>query len=142
VDVHLTTSESETVTVAREFATRLKAGDWVGLIGPLGAGKSVFARAVGTALGVREAMPSPTYTLMNVLNGDLPVYHIDLYRLASADELDFAGIVPYFESSGVCLVEWADMIHERWPAAGWTVTIEMTHGDQRRICIDRITTDI
>ena len=132
---HRTTSEAETVAVARSFARDLRPGDWVGLIGPLGAGKSVFARAVGHALGVRETMPSPTYTLMNVLSGDIPLYHIDLYRMSSADELDFAGIEPYFQSSGVCLVEWADQIRSRWPMRGWIVAIEIAGASVRRITI-------
>ncbi len=134
-----TKCEAETVAVAHSFARSLKPGDWVGLIGPLGAGKSVFARAVGEALGVREPMPSPTYTLMNVLDGDIPVYHVDLYRLSSADELEFAGIAPYFQSSGICLVEWADRIRDQWPATGWLVTISIAGDTERRISIVPLT---
>ncbi|GAB4320240.1 MAG: hypothetical protein Kow0074_10380 [Candidatus Zixiibacteriota bacterium] len=132
---HTASTESDTVAIAEAFARALHPGDWVGLIGPLGAGKSVFARAVGRALGVRETMPSPTYTLMNVLHGTIPVYHIDLYRMSSADELDFAGIGPYFESSGICLVEWADRIREHWPDRGWLVTIAIGELSERRITI-------
>jgi tRNA threonylcarbamoyladenosine biosynthesis protein TsaE len=128
-------SESETETLAREFARRLAPGSWVGLIGHLGSGKSVFARAVGREWGVTAPMPSPTYTLMNCVDGRCPVYHMDLYRIESADELDFAGLTPYFSGSGICLVEWAEKARSLWPVAGWTVTIDATGPTTRRITI-------
>jgi tRNA threonylcarbamoyladenosine biosynthesis protein TsaE len=130
-------SVEETEAAARELAARLKPGDWVGLIGPLGAGKSVFARAVGRAWGVTTPMPSPSYTLMMVHAGRCPVYHIDLYRVGSVAELDFAGLEPYFSGSGICLVEWADRIRSAWPATGWRVTIMPAEGDERHILIER-----
>ncbi|MBI5867715.1 MAG: tRNA (adenosine(37)-N6)-threonylcarbamoyltransferase complex ATPase subunit type 1 TsaE [candidate division Zixibacteria bacterium] len=130
---HVTKSEAETELLATAFAHLLNPGTWVGLIGPLGSGKSVFARAVGRAWGVEAAMPSPTYTLMNCLVGRCPIYHMDLYRIESADELDFAGLTPYFSLSGICLVEWAEKAHSLWPATGWTVTFDQLDEYSRRI---------
>lgn len=135
--VRRTYSVEETEKVAERFAGVLTPGDWIGLVGPLGAGKSVFARVVGRAFGVRELMPSPTYTLMNCLPGRVPVYHIDLYRLASVDELDFAGITPYFQGDGICLVEWADRIPSYWPENGWVIRIQILGDHQREISIAR-----
>jgi len=135
--IHVCHSADDTEAVAREFAARLDPGTWVGLIGPLGAGKSVFARAVGQAWGVTAQMPSPTYTLMAVHAGRCPIYHADLYRIHSVGELDFAGLEPYFSGSGICLVEWADRIRSAWPPAGWTVTIALAEGDERHITIER-----
>ena len=135
--VRETSSVAETESLAMEFAADLKPGDWVGLIGPLGAGKSVFSRAIGHAFGVTETMPSPTYTLMNCVRGRVPVYHIDLYRMGSADELDFAGITPYFQADGICLVEWADRIPSHWPPDGWIVQIRILGDEKREITISR-----
>lgn len=127
-----TESETETAEAGAAFAARLRPGDWVGLIGPLGTGKSVFARGVGRALGVAGAMPSPSYTILNCHQARIPVYHADLYRIGSPDELDFAGLDSYFQGDGVCLVEWADRIPERWPAGAWRVDIRPA-GPTRRI---------
>ena len=130
-----------TEALAAEFAARLAPGSWVGLIGPLGAGKSVFARAVGRAWGVAGPMPSPTFTLMAAHEGRCPIYHIDLYRVATEDEFSFAGLAPYFVGDGICLVEWADRLRAVWPPAGWMVTIEIMGATARRIAIESFSPD-
>jgi len=132
---HITRSEAETEKLAEALAQCLNPGSWVGLIGPLGSGKSVFARAVGRQWGVMTPMPSPTYTLMNCHRGRSTICHMDLYRIGSPDELDFAGLTPYFSGSGICLVEWAEKARLWWPRAGWTVTIEPVDSEIRRIVI-------
>lgn len=141
--VHECRSVAETEALASAWAEQLGSGSWVGLIGPLGAGKSVFARAIGRAFGVTAVMPSPSYTLMVSHEGRCPVHHIDLYRVESREELDFAGVTPYFSGtgsgSGICLVEWADRVREIWPSSGWIVEIEVTGAESRRITITPIT---
>lgn len=134
----LSHSEAETVAIAQGFAASLRAGDWVGLIGPLGAGKSVLVRAVGHALGIQTAMPSPSYTILNCHRGQIPLYHFDLYRVGSADELDFAGLEPYLEGDGICLIEWADKIPERWPPHGWIIEISPEGPTARKITIRKL----
>ena len=128
-------SEAETAACAAAFARQLNPGSWVGLIGPLGAGKSVFARAVGRAFGVATPMPSPSYTLLICHDGRCPVYHIDLYRITSPEELEFAGITPYFTAEGICLVEWADRMRSEWPVDGWIVRIAQQSETERQITI-------
>ena len=128
-------SVAETERMAASFAVHLKPGMFVALTGPLGAGKSVVSRAIGAALGVVDPMPSPTYTIMAVHQGRVPIYHMDLYRLNSVDELDFAGLRSYFDSDGICLVEWAERVRDAWPAAGWSISIEMRDGDSRLVKI-------
>jgi tRNA threonylcarbamoyladenosine biosynthesis protein TsaE len=91
----------------------------VALEGPLGAGKTVFVRGVLRGLGGDPLqVRSPTFTLMNIYGGRLPVYHFDLYRLARGAELDGIGFTEFARGDGVCLVEWAD----RFP----DVTVEVT----------------
>lgn len=128
-------SVSETERLAASFAVHLIPGSFVAMTGPLGAGKSVVARAIGVAWGVGDPMPSPTYTIMAVHRGRVPIYHMDLYRLGSTDELEFAGLRSYFQSDGICLVEWAERARDAWPETGWHITIEVGEGDDRRITI-------
>ncbi len=130
-------SVGESERLAAALAVHLRPGSFIALSGPLGAGKSVFARAIGAAWGVTEPMPSPTYTIMTVHQGRLPVYHMDLYRLGSADELEFAGLRGFFDADGICLVEWAERVREAWPSVGWHVTIEPAGHDRRLIDISQ-----
>jgi len=135
--VHVTNSHDETVQFARQFAQSLAPGQWIGLRGPLGAGKSVFARAVGEEWGVTTAMPSPSYTLMHAHEGRCMIYHIDLYRIGSPNELDFAGLTQYFAGPGICLVEWPDKARALWPETGWLITLEVQGPTARRITIEQ-----
>lgn len=128
-------SVGETERLAAAFAVQLTPGSFVAMTGPLGAGKSVIARAIGAAWGVVDPMPSPTYTIMAVHNARVPIYHMDLYRLGSADELEFAGLRAYFQSDGLCLVEWAERARDAWPNSGWIINIEVGAGDDRLITI-------
>ncbi len=101
-------SEAETVAFAEEFAHTLKPGDVVAMHGDLGAGKSVFCRAVMRALGVKdEAMPSPTFAIIQEYEGkDCRVAHMDWYRLTGGDELDAIGVRDYMQPPWICLIEW------------------------------------
>jgi tRNA threonylcarbamoyladenosine biosynthesis protein TsaE len=130
-------SVEETERLAASFASLLSTGSFVALLGPLGAGKSVVARAIGAAWGVSEPMPSPTYTIMTVHQGRVPIYHMDLYRVGSQSELEMAGLSSYFQSDGISLVEWADRARELWPCAGWEIVLDMRAEDERKIVIRR-----
>jgi tRNA threonylcarbamoyladenosine biosynthesis protein TsaE len=106
--------ESETVALASEFAAGLKPGDVVALSGELGAGKSVFCRAVMRALGVTdEALPSPTFSIIQEYEADgCRVAHMDWYRLETADEIEMLGVREYFQSPWICLIEWPERATE------------------------------
>ena len=112
----LSRNETETIEVAKEFAASLRVGDVVALSGELGAGKSVFCRAVMRALGVvDEALPSPTFSIIqeydaaNSVAGEYRrVTHMDWYRLGDADEIEMLGIRDYFQPPWICLIEWAE----------------------------------
>ena len=103
---YTTHSEEETASFGFALGNCLKKGDTVLLSGDLGAGKSVLARGIARAKGVRGAMASPTFTLMQPYEGTEKVYHFDLYRLADADELYAAGLDEYIGTDGIALVEW------------------------------------
>ncbi len=129
-------SESETDLLGRALADWVRPGTVIGLVGPLGAGKTRLVRSLSEALGVdpRE-IASPTFILIHEYEGRLPIYHFDTYRLASPDEFDALGVSDYFESDGLCLIEWADRVADRLPPETWTITIA-PDGERRRFTLN------
>lgn len=132
-----TTSAEQTAQAGRELATLLRAGDLVALQGDLGAGKTCLIQGIAEALGVTEVVNSPTFVLLNIYEGrgGLRVYHFDLYRLATSEELEDIGALEFFhDPAGISLVEWAERVPELLPAQRWDV--RLAHGasaDERTI---------
>lgn len=133
IQIFLSCTETETLDIAARFAARLRPGDVVALTGDLGAGKTVFVRGVAAALGARETVTSPTFTLIHEYRGALPVYHMDLYRLASEREVTDIGVEEYFYGDGICLVEWAEKFAGLLPNDAIRVTIRRGGGTSREI---------
>lgn len=127
----------ETQALGRRCGEIAGAGLIVLLKGNLGAGKTCFAQGVAAGLGVPESSPvtSPSYTLLNVHQGRIPLYHFDLYRLSQVDDLADLGYDEYAEGSGLTLVEWANRMTESLEASV-SVTIERLSEQQRRLCFD------
>ena len=101
-------SEEETARLGQAIADVVETGTVIGLVGPLGAGKTRLVRAIAEALGVDpEAISSPTFVLIQEYKGRLPIYHFDTYRLPTPEAFEDLGVADYWES-GVSLVEWAD----------------------------------
>jgi tRNA threonylcarbamoyladenosine biosynthesis protein TsaE len=108
-----TKSPEETQKLGYLIGKRLKAGDVVALFGDLGSGKTCLIQGIAKALEVKEGtVNSPTFTLINEYQGNIPVYHIDLYRIQKAEELSDLGLEEYIYSHGLCAIEWADRIEE------------------------------
>ena len=104
-----THSPEETEAVGRKLAAQLRPGDVLAYYGDLGAGKTAFTRGLAAGLGVTEPVTSPTYTIVNeYLSGHLPLFHFDMYRLGSADELFDIGWEDYLAHGGICAVEWSE----------------------------------
>jgi tRNA threonylcarbamoyladenosine biosynthesis protein TsaE len=126
-----------TTALGRRLAGLLFPGAVVALIGPLGAGKTHFVRAVVEGSGGDgRRVSSPTFALIHEYDARLPVYHFDTYRLP--DEAAFAdlGVGEYFTGNGVCLVEWADRVEGVLPAEHLRVTIEVTGETSRRFAVE------
>lgn len=124
----------------RELGERLaaaaRAGDLVCLWGELGAGKTQLAKGFGAGLGVTTTINSPTFVLMTEHAGRLPLFHVDLYRLADAADALSGGILDDRQSEGVTIVEWPDRLADVLPAARLDVRIEGTGDDPREIRIE------
>jgi tRNA threonylcarbamoyladenosine biosynthesis protein TsaE len=130
-----TSSAEETISLARKIAETFEGREVVFLIGELGAGKTVFAKGIASGLGLENIhrVCSPTFTLMNVYQAKVPIYHFDLYRLAKADEireLDFEDYV----GRGVVIVEWAEKMP--FPLDAMSITIRVGAHGRRTILVE------
>lgn len=109
----ITRSPQETERLGAALARYLLPGDVLAYTGDLGAGKTAFTRGLAAGLGITDRVTSPTYTVVNVyLNGRLPLFHFDMYRLHSADELFDIGWEDYLTRGGVCAVEWSENVED------------------------------
>ena len=129
----LTNSPEETERVGAALGKILKPGTVLAYRGDLGAGKTAFTRGLARGLGYAEPVTSPTYTIVNeYLGGRLPLFHFDMYRLASSDDLWDIGWEDYLDRNGVCAVEWSENISDALEDA-IVITIHKTGETSRRI---------
>ena len=132
----ITHSPEETEKIGEALAKSLQPGTILAYRGDLGAGKTAFTRGLARGLGCKETVTSPTYTIVNeYLGGRLPLFHFDMYRLASSDDLWDIGWEDYLEREGVCAVEWSENVQDAMEDAV-TVTIEKLGESTRRITIE------
>ncbi len=124
-----TLSAAETGGLGSILGGLLQAGDVITLNGELGSGKTCFAAGVAKGLGIIERVTSPTFNLINEYDGKLPLYHLDVYRLASPEELEDLGFEEYFYGSGITMVEWAELVEQYLPAERLDIFIEKQQGD-------------
>ena len=134
--IFLTNSPEETEKVGAALGRVLMPGTVIAYRGDLGAGKTAFTRGLARGLGYREMVTSPTYTIVNeYLGGRLPLFHFDMYRLASADDLWDIGWDDYLDRGGICAVEWSENVEEALENP-IVITIEKTGEESRRITIE------
>lgn len=136
IGIFNTTCENETMELAAKLAKTLKSGDIVCLDGELGAGKTVFAKGICSALGVEDYVSSPTFTIVNEYEGtDNKIYHFDMYRLSDESELWDIGFDEYLSYGGIYIVEWGVNIQQALPKKRIEVTIERApfSGEDNRI---------
>ena len=121
-------SEEDTRSLGLEIADALEPGDVVALTGDLGTGKTALTKYIAEGLGVREEISSPTFTIIKEYkSGRLPLYHFDVYRLGSGDELLDTGAEELLDGDGACVIEWADIVADVLPAD--SLIVSLNYGD-------------
>ncbi|HJZ88101.1 MAG TPA: tRNA (adenosine(37)-N6)-threonylcarbamoyltransferase complex ATPase subunit type 1 TsaE [Polyangia bacterium] len=132
-----THSPAQTQRAAARLGRLLQAGDVVGLVGQLGAGKTWFVKGLAQGLGLAPAhIASPSFTIINEhAGGRLPLYHVDLYRLADPSELDELGLGELLSGEGVSAVEWIDRFPQVAPAEWLEVLIDFAGAQTRRLTV-------
>lgn len=132
----ITNSPEQTESVGEALGNILTPGSILAYEGDLGAGKTAFTRGLARGLGANEAVTSPTYTIVNeYLSGRMPLFHFDMYRLHSSDDLFDIGWEDYLERQGVCAVEWSENVADAMEDA-IRVRIEKIGEESRKITIE------
>ena len=132
----ITNSPEDTEAVGAALGKILKPGTVLAYEGDLGAGKTAFTRGLARGLGCTDMVTSPTYTIVNeYLSGRMPLFHFDMYRLRSSDDLFDIGWEDYLERGGVCAVEWSENVADAMEDA-IRIRIEKTGDESRRITIE------
>lgn len=127
-----------TRSIAGKLAEQLESGAVLSLHGELGSGKTCFVQGLAWALGVQQAVSSPTYTIINEYVGRLPVYHIDLFRVQTPEEALALGIENYLEPDGITVVEWGERAADLFPEHTVHVTLDaLSDRNSRVITIGR-----
>ena len=133
---YISHSPLETETIGAALGKILKPGTVIAYRGDLGAGKTAFTRGLAKGLGADDMVTSPTYTIVNeYLGGRIPLFHFDMYRLTSSDDLWDIGWEDYLDRGGVCAVEWSENVADAMEDA-ITITIEKLGEESRRITIE------
>ena len=137
---YLSHSEQETEALGAALAQRLHGGDVIAYRGDLGAGKTAFTRGLARGLGCTGRVTSPTFTIVNEYEGEIPLFHFDLYRLGDEEELWDIGWEDYLGRGGVCAVEWSESFPRAIPPEAVTVTIRRCpeNEDWRRITVEGV----
>ena len=131
---YLTKSEAETEALGARLAEQLEPGGVVAFTGDLGAGKTAFTRGLARGLGITERVTSPTFTVVNEYEGGrLPLFHFDMYRLGSSEELFGIGWEDYLARGGVCAVEWSENVEDALEEDAVRVDIRRGDGEDWRV---------
>ena len=130
---YITHSETETETLGEKLAQRLRPGDIVALYGDLGAGKTAFVRGMARGLKSPNRVTSPTFTIVNEYEGEIPLFHFDMYRLGGADELFGIGWDDYLARGGICVVEWSENVEDAFDGTEYVINIEKLAENDRKI---------
>lgn len=128
-----THSEEETIEIAENFESEKFPNMIICLNGELGSGKTLFTKGIATALGIHDNITSPTFTIIKEYEGELPLYHMDVYRLDG--NTDGVGIEEYFTKGGVVVIEWADTIEDILPSERLDIKIKVIDENKRLLII-------
>lgn len=128
-------SPQETEQIAEKLAQTLSGTEVIAMFGGLGAGKTAFTRGLTRGLGIDDGVSSPTFALVNEYEGKFTVYHFDMYRVSTWDDLYSTGFFDYIDN-GVMIIEWSENIEEFLPENHITITINHISENEREIIIE------
>lgn len=128
-----TRNERETIEIAQNFESEKFPNMIICLNGELGSGKTIFTKGIANALGINETITSPTFTIIKEYNGELPLYHMDVYRLDGNTE--GVGIEEYFAKGGVVIIEWADTIKDILPSERLDIKFKIIDENKRLLIL-------
>ncbi len=136
MEIYISESPIHTEQIATELSSKLNGGEVIAFRGGLGMGKTCFTRGLASGLGYKGEVTSPTFALINeYIGGRLPVYHFDMYRISSWDELYSCGYFEYIEEGGVVVAEWSENIENALPDKTWYVEFELIDENKRKITV-------
>lgn len=128
-----THSVYETIEIAQNFESEKFPNMIICLDGELGSGKTIFTKGIANALGITESITSPTFTIIKEYDGELPLYHMDVYRLNG--NVEGTGIEEYFNKGGVVVIEWSDMIKDILPEERLEIKFRVIDEDKRLLVL-------
>ena len=131
-------SVDDTEEIAIGLAKMLRAGDVISLYGPVGAGKTHFVKGLAAGLGAKISVKSPSFNLINEYPGEMPIYHIDFYRLRIPGEIEDLGWTDYLNSDGIVAIEWAEKVRNLLPSTTLDVYLEILDENTRKVEISAI----
>jgi len=132
---YISRNEMETEALGASFGEKIADGSVVAMYGDLGAGKTAFVRGMAKGMGIASRVSSPTFTIVNEYIGERELFHFDMYRLGSADELFDIGWEDYLAREGVCVVEWSENVNDAYDGTEIEVTINKLSDTERKITI-------
>ncbi len=128
----ISNSPKDTETIGAKIASKLKGDEVIALFGGLGMGKTAFTRGLCSALGISDGVSSPTFALVNEYSGKYRVYHFDMYRVTTWDDLYSTGFFDYI-GNGILVIEWSENIEGALPENAVKISISRGSGDEQRI---------
>ncbi|MGM9613981.1 MAG: tRNA (adenosine(37)-N6)-threonylcarbamoyltransferase complex ATPase subunit type 1 TsaE [Oscillospiraceae bacterium] len=135
--VYITNSEAETEALGAEIAQKLPDGSVVAFYGELGSGKTAFVRGMARGMGIDALVNSPTFTIVNeYIGAERKLFHFDMYRLGSADELYDIGWEDYLARNGVCAVEWSENVADAFEGDEVVITFRKLSEESREITVE------
>ena len=133
-----TNSIEETIAFAKKIGEAADPGSIYALHGELGTGKTIIAKGIARGLGIEEDVTSPTFNLLEIYKGRLPLYHFDLYRIQDEQELDQLFFEEYWDGNGVSVIEWAERAKGKLPETTIHITLDYIDESRRQITIEHI----
>lgn len=126
-------SPDETEALGYRLSQKLHPGDLIAFYGPMGMGKTVFTRGIAKGLGVEKGVSSPTFAIVHEYKGNFPIYHFDMYRIESFDDLYSCGFFDYLDGESIVIVEWSENIEKALPQNAIKVSFQYGETENERI---------